>query len=127
MGAVVSLAERCRRLEAVNVEFESVDARALEKLEARAAACSVQQMTLHQIIVGPGVTDFCQKLRLVDSARVAKALRKLFPNVVGGLEIVGGGVEEGVEAVKYRGWKPNEMKTDMFHLMKALEDLHLDG
>ena len=127
LNAVVSLAERCRRLEAVNVEFESVDARALENLEARAAACSVPQMALRQIIVGPGVTDFCQKLRVVDPARVAKALQKLFPNVVGGLEIVGGGVEEGLEAVKYRGWKPSEMKTDMFHLIKALEDLRVDG
>ncbi|KAM5545266.1 hypothetical protein V8D89_001377 [Ganoderma adspersum] len=127
LGAVVSLAECCRTLEAVNVEFESVDVRALEKLEARAAARSAPQTALRQIVVGPGVTDFCQKLRLADPVRMAAALRKLFPNVVGGLEIIEGGTAEGCEAVRYRGWNPSEMKTDMFYLMKALEDSHLYG
>ncbi len=128
LGAVVALAERCRELVALNVEFGSVDARALERLEARAAACAAPQTELRQFVEGPGVTGFCQKLRLTDPARVAAALRKLFPNVVSGLEMVPGGVEElGAKAVRYRGWDQDDMNTDMFRLMKALEHSHLDA
>ncbi|PIL26747.1 hypothetical protein GSI_11161 [Ganoderma sinense ZZ0214-1] len=129
LGAIVSLAERCRKLEAIDVEFESVDARALEELEARAAVCEAPQTALRQIIVGPGVTDFCKKLSLTDPARVAAALRKLFPNLEGGkLEVIGGDSEEGSDLiVRYRLWDPSDTETDMFRLMKALEDAHLDG
>ena len=71
----------------------------------------------------------CQKLRLVDPARVAKALRRLFSNIESGLELVGGGnmEEDRPEAVRYRNWSAGEMNTDMFRLMKALEDSLLGG
>ena len=71
----------------------------------------------------------CQKLRLVDPARVAKALRRLFPNIESGLELVGGGnmEEDRPEAVRYCNWSAGEMNTDMFRLMKALEDSLLSG
>ncbi|KAI1787766.1 hypothetical protein LXA43DRAFT_1184274 [Ganoderma leucocontextum] len=130
LSAVVALAERCRKLEELDVEFESVDVRELERLEARAAACAAPQTELRQIVVGPGCTDFCQKLRLADPTRVVAALRKLFPNVVSGLEMLGGGTEEGsAEALRYRGWHPEDIETDMFRLLKGLdlEDVQLDG
>ncbi|KAI1781929.1 hypothetical protein LXA43DRAFT_1154649 [Ganoderma leucocontextum] len=125
LSAVVSLAERCRKLERVDVEFECVDASELARLEARAAdACASPQTELRRIVFDPD-TGFCQQLRVADPSRLVAALRKTFPNLTSGLEMLQEETWEG--SVRYRDWYPDDMKTDAFRLLKALDDLHLDG
>ena len=130
LGAVASLAERCRKMEVLDVEFDGVDARARWRSSRRARPPALRRRRGCGAFFLEGAhrrTDLCQKLRLADPARVAAALRKLFPNVESRLEMVGGGgTEEDPEAVKYRNWSAAEMRTDMFRLMKALKDSHLD-
>ncbi|KAI1787770.1 hypothetical protein LXA43DRAFT_1064103 [Ganoderma leucocontextum] len=125
LSAVVSLAERCRKLERVDVEFECVDASELARLEARAAdACASPQTELRRIVFDPD-TGFCQQLRVADPSRLVAALRKTFPNLTSGLEMLQEETWEG--SVRYRDWYPDDMKTDAFRLLMALDDLHLDG
>ncbi|KAM5530357.1 hypothetical protein V8D89_015976 [Ganoderma adspersum] len=151
LSAVVSLGERCRKLESLDIEFEHVSGRELAQLEKRAdasAACASPQTALRRIVKVNPYTDFCQKLRVEDHQqkwknilracryclksgyfytfaddppRLAAALRKFFPNLRGGLEILRGG--SGGRPVVYRDWDPSNMGTDAFRLLKALDDL----
>ena len=130
LSAVVSLAERCRKLESLDIEFETVDAGELARLEARAdaaaCACASPQTELRGIAFDP-YTDIRQKLRVADPSRLAVALRKLFPNLVGGLEMLKKEPRAGERSVTYRHWLSCDMDTDAFRLLKALDDLHLGG
>ena len=56
LSALVAVAELCRGLESVDVEFDSVGAAELARLEARAAACTstAPQTALRRIVVAIG-------------------------------------------------------------------------
>lgn len=129
LGAVVTLMERCRKLESVDIEFADVDARMLAQLEARADACmrgASPQTALRRIVFDPR-SDFRHSLRVEDPPRVAVALRmrKLFPNLRSGLEVLQG--ESGEGSVAYRDWNSaSSINLDAFRLLKALDDSQLE-
>ncbi|KAI1782297.1 hypothetical protein LXA43DRAFT_1087570 [Ganoderma leucocontextum] len=124
-SAIVSLAERCRKLQSLDIEFEDVSVDELARLEAHADACASPQTALRRIVFGPD-TDFRQNLRLADPSRLAAVLQKLFPNLKGGLEMLQEETGEGL--ARDRGWQPNEMEMDTFRLLRALgSEVHVDG
>ncbi|PIL28012.1 hypothetical protein GSI_09863 [Ganoderma sinense ZZ0214-1] len=123
LSAVVALAERCRALERVDVEFESVGAGELARLEARADACTEPQTALRRIVFDPD-SDFCDTFCVEDPVRLAEALGRLFPNLRSGLEMVET-EPEGETTVAYRGWHRSRMDTDAFWLLKALDECSL--
>ena len=128
LSAVVSLGERCRKLESLDIEFENVGQRKLAQLEKRAdAACASNspQTALRRIVKINPYTDFCLKLRVEDPYRLTAALRKFFPNLRGGLEILRRG--SGQRPVVYRDWDPTNMDTDAFRLLKALDEEFLES
>ncbi|PIL23183.1 hypothetical protein GSI_14492 [Ganoderma sinense ZZ0214-1] len=124
LSAVVALAERCRALESVDVEFKSVSAGELARLEAHADACTEPQTALRRIAFDPD-SDFCDMFCVEDPERLAEALARLFPNLRSGLEMVETEPEgeSGETAVTYRGWHRSRMDTDAFQLLEALDDV----
>ncbi|KAM5545286.1 hypothetical protein V8D89_001397 [Ganoderma adspersum] len=150
LSALVALAERCRSLESVDVEFDSVGADELARLEARASRCSASgpwgtstvpqsQTALRRIVVDISGRprseydgrdlEYHKRLRIAEPSRLAAALRTLFPNLRGGL-----GPEEqermhmsAAKRRRYSGcrwpWGPArdaEAEMDALRLLKAL-------
>lgn len=122
LSAIVSIGERCRKLESLEIEFANVGARELARLEKRAdAACASPQTALRRIVKVNPYTDYGQNFRVKDPLRLVAALRKLFPNLRGGLEIMW--AAPGGMPVLYRDWHPSTTDGDAFRLLKALDDL----
>ena len=124
LSAMVSLAERCRKLEEFCVEFEDVKLAEVERLEARAEACTEPQTTLRRIVI-ESLSDFCLMLLVDDPDRLAIVLRRLFPNLSGGvgpqLEPLPG------EPVRFLNWQTDDIECDAFHLLAALDGIQLDA
>ena len=124
LSAIISLATRCRQLEMLYIEFESVKMDELERLEARALECINPQRALREIMLEP-FSNYHNTLRLTDPVRLAAALRAIFPDLTGGL---GEPLEdEAGELLRHGPWKPTEFDTDAFRLLKTLEETHLSA
>ncbi|PIL28009.1 hypothetical protein GSI_09860 [Ganoderma sinense ZZ0214-1] len=118
-SAVVALAERCRKLESGEVALGNVDADELA------------------LVFDPDTSEsFCEVLSLEDPKRLAAALRRLFPNLRSELDsevvevpalVQGKPGELGPsDSEVYRGWR-HYMDTDVFRLLRALDEVDLDG
>ncbi|KAI0766454.1 hypothetical protein BD413DRAFT_615244 [Trametes elegans] len=141
LSALASLASRCRALGELRVDgVADVSGEELGALEARADAAAApgrpetgrarqdsgdvdggQTRFAHFVLASPG--DHCMRLSLPPGedavSRVARALRRLFPSLVGPGE---GGRGSGRRPNRYQ-WTEAQRRTDAFRLMEKFNEV----